>query len=92
MATKKNVTQRHHDALKKTRQDIKRNERNRVVLSRLKTLKKKVDAAKTPEEKQTALQIATSAIDKAGRKKILHHRTASRLVGRLTLRAARQTK
>lgn len=89
MASKKNKSQRHPDALKRARQAAKRNLRNRSAIAALKTLSKKVAAAATPEEKEKALRAATSAIDKAGRKKVLHHRTASRLVGRLTRRAAK---
>lgn len=88
MATKKNKSQRHRDALKRVRQSRKRNLRNRSAIAAIKTLTKKVSAAPA-EEREKALRAAVSAIDKAGRKKILHHRTASRLVGRLTRRAAR---
>ncbi len=89
MATKKNKSQRHPDAMKKARQADRRKLRNRSAIARIKTLAKKTETAATPEEKQKALRAAVSAIDKAGRKKVLHHRTASRLVGRLTKRVAK---
>ena len=60
--------------------------RNQSTKSQLKTLMKKVMAAATANDTVTAeeqLRMAASAIQKAGRKRVLHPNTASRRVARL---------
>lgn len=78
---------RHKDALKAARQAIKRRARNKSTIERIKTLRKKVLAATKPEERETALRNATSAIMSAQRKGVLHRNTSSRIVSRITKRA-----
>jgi len=81
---------RHRDALKRARQAEKRRDRNTSALSRIKTLRKKIDAAATPEARAEALRAFTSATAKAGRKKILHQKTAARIVSRSAKQAAKK--
>lgn len=61
-------------------------ERNKAVKSRVKTYIKKVDAAIEAGDKAAASEAllkATSEIDKAERKGVMHKNTASRKVSRL---------
>ena len=81
---------RHPDALKRARQAEKRRDRNASALSRIKTLRKKIGAAATPEERAKALRAFTSAAAKAGRKGVLHAKTASRIVSRSAKKAAKK--
>ncbi len=79
----------HRSALKRERQAIVRRERNRSVLSMLKTLLKKVHSAieeKKVETAQHALLEVTSALDKAASKGFIHRNTAARRASRLTLK------
>lgn len=89
---------KHKSALKKARQNEKRRKRNSSVKTRLKSLKKAVltaleigDATKAGE----ALGKAIPYLAKAASKGIIHKRTASRHISRLTkkvnARAARPT-
>jgi small subunit ribosomal protein S20 len=74
-------------AMKRARQSIKRNLRNRSVLSSLKTIIKKVESAITAgirEDAQKALLQATKALDMAASKGVIHRNTASRKISRLT--------
>ena len=64
----------------------KKEMRNKAVKTELKTLVKKVDAAIAEGNKEaasTAVLVATSKIDKAAKKGILHKNTAARKVSRL---------
>jgi small subunit ribosomal protein S20 len=77
----------HKSAIKRARQSIKRNQRNKAILHGTKTFTKKVKAAvaeKNPELAQTLLREATSALSKAVTKGALHRKTASRKISRLT--------
>ena len=61
--------------------------RNRAAKSRIKNLVKNVRIAvenQSAEHAQAALQEAIPAIDRAASKGILHHRTASRKISRLS--------
>jgi small subunit ribosomal protein S20 len=71
---------------KRHRQSLKRHARNQSSKSRIKTLMKKVIAAVNSGDTtaETQLRIAASAIQKAGRKRILHPNTAARRVARLS--------
>ncbi len=78
---------RHASAVKRVRQDKKRHSRNVHLKSTVKSLTKKVLQAvkeKSPEKSQQTLKDAISAIDKTAGKGVLHHRTASRKISRLT--------
>jgi len=72
---------------KRHRQSLKRQARNQATKSRVKTLIKKVVAAAAgtdPKIAEEQLRLAVSAINKAGRKRVLHPNTAARRVARLS--------
>lgn len=71
---------RHKSSIKRVRQAKKRHAKNRHALSKMKTAIKSVRATKSPE----SLKIAIPIIAKTAAKGIVHHRTASRLISRLT--------
>lgn len=74
----------HPSALKRHRQSLKRRARNKHVKSGMRTLIKEVRTASGKEEAEKALTKVVSAIDKAASKGVLHRRTASRYVSRLS--------
>ena len=77
----------HQDAIKKERQTKRKNERNRIITSSLKTSTKKVLTAvegKNIDAAKTALLEMTSLMDSAASKGVIHHNTAGRRVSRLT--------
>ena len=79
---------------KRHKQNLKRHTRNQAVKSRIKTLLKKVlstAASGDAAAAETQLREAASAIQKAGRKRILHPNTAARRVARLA-RVVHQSK
>lgn len=81
----------HASAIKRNLQSQKRRLRNRVVKTRIKSVVKKIHAAGqagTAASMTEDLKIAQSVIDKAAKKGVLHKRTASRKISRLTRRAA----
>jgi small subunit ribosomal protein S20 len=74
-------------AMKRARQDIKRNLRNRGVLSSIKTIIKKVESAISAGERDDAgkaLLQAIKALNMAASKGVIHKNTASRKISRLT--------
>ncbi len=76
-------------AIKRARQTVKRNARNRSVKNMLKTLIKNIEKeieSKSVEGALTALKKAVSAFDKAAQKGILHKNTVARRVAKLTNR------
>ena len=77
----------HASALKQIRSSKRRQVRNQLVLSSLKTLVKKMNtalAAKKLDEAKDLLAKTTSAFDRAVTKGVLHRNTASRKISRLT--------
>ena len=77
----------HKSALKRHRQSIKAKERNKAVRTRLKNATKAVRMAieqKDAENALKALQTASSVIDKAAQKNVIHWRAASRRISRLS--------
>ena len=77
----------HASALKQMRSSKKRHARNQLVLTSLKTLVKKMNAAladRKLDEAKALLEKTTSAFDRAVTKGILHRNTASRKISRLT--------
>lgn len=81
------MAKRIKSGIKKHRQSIKRRARNTNVRSMLKTLVKKVIASietKDVAKSQEALKATISALDKAASKGIIHQKTASRSIGRLS--------
>ncbi|UCH63390.1 MAG: 30S ribosomal protein S20 [Fidelibacterota bacterium] len=75
---------RHKSTIKRHRQSLKRNERNRVVKSRMKTYIRKVEEATSKETAETALLEAISALDKTAGSRIIHRNKAARIKSRLT--------
>lgn len=74
----------HHAQFKKSiRQDAKRNLRNRVAKSRLRTSIKKIRAAASKTDAETALKSAIPLIDSTARKGIIKKETAARTKSRL---------
>ncbi len=76
----------HKSALKRHRQSLKRRARNRISKTRIKNTIKVVRTA--IEEKDVAkaleaLKDATSILDKAARKKVIHASQAKRRISRL---------
>ncbi len=77
----------HKSALKRNRQNHKRNERNKGYRTLVKTVSKKVRneaEAGNKEQAQKELKTAQKAIAKVGGKGILHARAASRKISSLT--------
>lgn len=77
----------HKSAIKRIKQNEKRNARNRHQKSTLKTYIKRVREAVEKKDKEAAvaaLQIAIPIIDKTSTKGVIHKSTASRSVSRLT--------
>ena len=77
----------HASAIKQARKSKKRHARKQLVVSSLKTLVKKMNAAmaaKKLDEAKALLEKATSAFDRAVTKGVLHRNTASRKISRLT--------
>ena len=77
----------HKSALKRIRQNVKRNERNKGFLTLVKTVTKKVTAEAEVGNKEQALielKRAEKVIAKVGGKGILHSRAASRKISSLT--------
>jgi len=76
----------HKSAIKRARQSVKRNQRNKAILHNTKTVTKKVRSAvadKNTELAQSLLRDATSALHKAVTKGTLHRNTASRRISKL---------
>ncbi len=76
----------HASALKRARQDEKKRLQNRTQKSAMRTEIKKLLAAVDAGDKEAAtaaLRSATSLIDRAGRKHLIHKRQAARRVSRL---------
>ena len=77
----------HKSAIKRIKQNAKRNLRNRHVSSTLKTYIKRVREAVEAKDKDTAvtaLKLAIPVIDASATKGVIHSSTASRNVSRLT--------
>ena len=77
-------------AMKRVKVSEKKNLRNRIVKSKVKTAMKKFDAelAVNPTAAGAQYAVTTSAIDKAVAKGILHKNTASRKKSRMAKKMA----
>ena len=78
----------HKSAIKRHKQSIKRAERNRAVKTRVKNVVKAVRVAVEQKDKELALtnfKAATSVLDKAATKGVIHKRNAARRISRLSL-------
>jgi small subunit ribosomal protein S20 len=78
-------------AIKRVKVSEKKNLRNRIVKSKVKTAMKKFDAelAENPANAGAQYSATTSAIDKAAAKGIVHRNTANRKKARLAKRMAK---
>ena len=79
----------HKSTVRRARQAVKRHARNHATLGALKSLVTKVTTAvaeKKVEDAKASLRLATSAIGKAVTKGVMKPNTASRRIGRLTIR------
>lgn len=77
----------HKSAIKRIKQNAKKNARNRHVSSTLKTYIKRVREAVEAKDKESAiaaLKAAIPVIDKSATKGVIHNSNASRNVSRLT--------
>lgn len=81
----------HKSALKRVRQNTKRNEQNRGNRSKLRTQIKKLRAAVAGSDKNLSTELlnpTVSVIDKAVNKGLIHKNTAARYKSRLTKHVA----
>lgn len=79
----------HKSSLKRAKQDIVRNTRNKSRKTALKTITKKVDALVADgaaEDAKTTLLAAQKLFDQTAAKGTIHKKTASRKISRLTRR------
>ena len=77
----------HKSAIKRARQNEIRRLRNKSIKTRVKSIVKEVRAATgetSGEEAKAKLIAAQSIIDNASKKGVIHKRTASRKISRLT--------
>ncbi len=77
----------HKSAIKRIKQNAKKNARNRHISSTLKTYIKRVREAVETKDKEAAtaaLKAAIPVIDKTATKGVIHGSNASRTVSRLT--------
>src|SRR5262245_33169154 len=85
---------RHLSAIKRHRQSLKRNERNSQARGAMRTaMKRAIEAVKKKDAAaaKTLLSQAVSKLSKAGRKNLVHHRHASRHIGRLSALVAKMS-
>lgn len=73
-------------AEKRMRTNAKRAQRNRQARSRLRTALKKVRLAESPEAAAAAFRDATSLLDRAAARRLIHPNTAARTKARLAAR------
>ncbi len=76
----------HKSAIKRARQNTKRNERNRQQRSRLNTMVKKVTAAVSESDQEAAQQAlgeALRTLDKSASRGLIHRNKAARKKSRL---------
>ena len=74
----------HESAEKAYRQSLVNRDRNRQYRSRLRTALKRVRTANDSAEGATALREASSLLDRAARKRIIHPNKAARAKSRLS--------
>ena len=77
----------HKSAIKRARQNEIRHVRNKSVKTRVKNITKELRLAAGDKSSEAALEklnIAKSIIDKAAKKGVIHKRTASRKISRLS--------
>ena len=77
----------HKSAEKRTRQNEKRQLRNKAVKTRIKHLTKDVRMSSSAGSQKAALDklnVAKSLIDRAAKKHVIHKKTAARKISRLS--------
>ncbi len=77
----------HKSALKRARQNEIRRKRNKAVKTRVKSIVKDVRLSVSENSKEAALEkleMAKTNIDRAAQKGVLHKKTASRKISRLS--------
>jgi small subunit ribosomal protein S20 len=82
----------HKSAIKRARQDVQRNLRNRIRRTRMKNAIKAAEQAAATESREAALQKLTEAvstIDRTASHGVIHRNKAARTVSRLTRRVRR---
>ena len=85
------MANRHPSAVKRNRQNKKRNARNTMLRSALRTTIRRVTSALARKDASTAqaeLPVAVRALGKASTKGIIHKNQASRRISRLTRKVA----
>lgn len=76
----------HKSAIKRHKQSLKANARNKAVKTRIKKVVKGVEQAIAQNDSRQAteqLHTATSVLDRAAQKKVIHKRKAARKISRL---------
>ena len=75
----------HKSAIKRHKQSVKRAARNRTVKTRIKNVVKSVRAIKADDQAAATqlLSTATSSLDKAATKGVIHWKKAARKISRL---------
>ncbi len=77
----------HKSALKRARQNEIRRKRNKAVKTRVKSIVKDIRLSVSENSKEAALEkleMAKTNIDRAAQKGVLHKKTASRKISRLS--------
>ncbi len=74
----------HKSAEKRIRQSARRHQRNKANISKMKTLIKKVRAAKEKEKAAEALKIAVKTLDQLAAKGVIHKNKAANQKSKLT--------
>jgi small subunit ribosomal protein S20 len=85
------MANRHPSAVKRNRQNKKRNERNTMLRSALRTTIRRVISAVSRKDvpvAQAELPVAVRALGKASTKGIIHRNQAARRISRLTRKVA----
>jgi small subunit ribosomal protein S20 len=83
----KAIQKKNLSAMKRARQSVKRNLRNRSRIGSVKTVLKKLDSSMTSGNKEDAGTIliqAIKALNQAASKGVIHRNTVSRTVSRIT--------
>ncbi|MFC1480686.1 30S ribosomal protein S20 [Candidatus Neomarinimicrobiota bacterium] len=75
---------RHASTIKRHRQSLVRNERNKASRSDLKTKIKAVEAADNKEIADVALKVAVKTLDQQSGPRVIHRNKAARIKSRLT--------
>jgi small subunit ribosomal protein S20 len=80
----------HRSAKKRMRQNEKRRLRNRMVKTRLKSLRKKVTASESSEEAGQLLREAYKLYDRAADRGVVHKNKAAREKSRLAVTVSKK--